>query len=300
MLPGLSAYFAVTIDELFALSNETRMERIRNMLWDVRFLNPADAENERLFLLEKARREPQNIEPHCLLAQLELHLAKEHADRAQAYALEILERDQGTAQACYYLERSMGGVHVDPRHNNHNTLIGYYKECLKRDSHKRMTYGHLISQLVADHRLAEAQRYCEEMEQAFPGDTFATVHRIKLTIAQGDLGRAREMLAALDAAYPDDWSIQHWIGDLLTLAEAYGDAKVHYNRAIDALPHPRYVDPMDSLAQCCEMDGDIPGAIAARKLELDVYAQEWNCTTGETIDHLRREVTRLEKCLDAL
>ena len=38
MLPSISAYFGVSIDELFALSDETRMERIQNMLWDVRYL----------------------------------------------------------------------------------------------------------------------------------------------------------------------------------------------------------------------------------------------------------------------
>lgn len=63
MLPGLSAYFGVTIDELFALSDETRIERIQNMIWDMRFLNPADVENERQFLLEKARREPKTVIP---------------------------------------------------------------------------------------------------------------------------------------------------------------------------------------------------------------------------------------------
>ena len=47
LLPTLSAFFGVTIDELFALSDDTRMERIQNMLWDVRFLNPADADHER-------------------------------------------------------------------------------------------------------------------------------------------------------------------------------------------------------------------------------------------------------------
>lgn len=34
LLPDISAYFGVTIDELFSLSDETRMERIQNMLWD--------------------------------------------------------------------------------------------------------------------------------------------------------------------------------------------------------------------------------------------------------------------------
>ena len=32
LLPDISAFFGVTIDELFALSDDTRMERIQNML----------------------------------------------------------------------------------------------------------------------------------------------------------------------------------------------------------------------------------------------------------------------------
>lgn len=297
MLPGLSAYFGVTIDELFALSDETRIERIQNMIWDVRFLNPADVENERQFLLEKARREPKNGDPYCMLAQLELHLAKEHSIRAQEYALEILERENGVAMGCYYLGKAMGGVHVDPRHNSHNALIACYKECLEKYSHTRMTYGHLISQLIDDQRLAEAQRYCDEMEKAFPDDHFMTVHKIKVAIAKGELKTAHVMLQELDGKYSDDWSVQHWIGDLMTLAGEYATAKVHYRRSIDLLPTPRYVDPIDSLAQCCEMDGDIEGAIATRKFELEVSDKDWNCTTGETIDYIHREIARLEKML---
>ncbi len=297
MLPGLSAYFGVTIDELFALSDETRIERIENMIWDVRFLNPADAENERQFLLEKALREPDNPEPLCLLAQLEMHLAKEHSARAQDYALEIFKRKNGLAPGLYHLGKAMGGIHVDPRHNTRNALISCYKECLEKYPDKRMTYGHLISQLIEDHRLKEAQRYSDEMEKAFPGDHFMTVHKIKVAIAKGDLTAACDMMKALDEKYPDDWSIQHWIGDLMTLAEEYDAAKAHYRKSISLLPAPRYIDPIDSLAQCCEMAGDIEGAIEARKFELEVSDKDWNCTTGESIDYVYREIARLKRCL---
>ena len=37
ILPDISAYFGVSLDELFAISDDTRIERIQNILWDVRF-----------------------------------------------------------------------------------------------------------------------------------------------------------------------------------------------------------------------------------------------------------------------
>ena len=83
----------------------------------------------------------------------------------------------------------------------------------------------------------------------------------------------------------------------MTLAGEYTAAKMHYRRSIESLPTPRYVDPIDSLAQCCEMDGDIEGAIATRKFELEVTEKDWDSTTGESVDYINREITRLEKLL---
>ena len=83
MLPDLSAYFGISIDELFALSDETRMERIQNMLWDVRFMDSSDIDNERQFLLEKARRDSGG-KAYEMLSKLELHLASAALHRPAA------------------------------------------------------------------------------------------------------------------------------------------------------------------------------------------------------------------------
>lgn len=297
MLPGLSAYFGVSIDELFALSDEVRMDRIQNMLWDVRFLNPADVENERQFLLDKARREPNNGDPHCMLAQLELHLAKEHCIRAEEYALEIIARENGAGIGCGYLAQAMGGDRIDPRHNTHNALIAHYKDCLEKHPDNMEVCAALVTQLIDDHRLAEAKYYCDKMEAVHGSGHFVTVHKAKLAVAMGDLEAARSMWDQLNEQYPDNWSIQHWIGDLQTLAGEYAAAKESYRKAIDLEPIPHYVDPIDSLAQVCEMDGDIEGAIAVRKYELDICEKEWGDTTGESIESIRREITRLEKMI---
>lgn len=297
MLPELSAYFGVSIDELFALSDEIRIERIQNMIWDVRFLNPADVENERQFLLEKARREPRNGDPHCMLAQLELHLAKEHCIRAEEYALEIIARDNGAGVGCVYLAKAMGGARIDPRHNSHPALIAHYKDCLQKYPDDMEVYGALITQLIDDHRLAEAKVYCARMEAAHGNHYFVTVHQAKLAIASGDTETARTLWTKLDSEHPDNWSVQHWVGDLQTLAGEYSTAKEHYQKSIALMQSPRYTDPIDSLAQVCEMDGDIEGAIAARQLELEVSEKEWGATTGESIDCIHREIHRLKTAL---
>lgn len=93
ILPEISAFFGVTIDDLFNISDVTRMERIRNMLWDTRYYDPVEVETTRVFLQQKGRKEPENGEVYELLAEMENHLASEHAEKAVEYAKEALRRD---------------------------------------------------------------------------------------------------------------------------------------------------------------------------------------------------------------
>jgi len=296
MLPGLSAYFGVSIDELFALSDELRMERIQNMLDDVRFTNPADVENESKFLLEKARREPNNNEVYEMLANLELHVAGEHNERAKEYALEAMSRDPQSARAFAALAHAMGGKHVDPRNNVHNALISHYKSHLTQHPEALHCYAWLISQLVDDKRLAEARYFCDRMAQ-YDNGYYVTVHRIKIAIAENDVESARTMLAQMGKDYPETWSVWHWIGDFQAQIGDYAAAKESYRASLDLMEAPHYTDPLDSLAKVCEIDGDIAGAVAARKNELETLEKEWNVTVGECVDSIRREIARLKKQL---
>lgn len=296
MLPGLSAYFGVSIDELFALSDEIRMERIQNMLYDVRFVNPADAETGRQFLLEKARREPDNSEPYEMLANLELHLAGEHNARAEEYALEAMARNPQSGRGYAALAHAMGGKHVDPRNNTHNALISHYKSHLMQHPDALSGYAWLIAQLIDDKRLDEAWHFCDLMAQ-YDSGYYITVHRIKILLAKNDVKSARTMWEQMGKDYPKNWSVYHWIGDFQTQVGDYTAAKENYRKAIDLMEAPHYSDPIDSLAQVCKMDGDIEGAISTRRYELEVSEKEWGDTTGESVDYIRLEIVRLEKQL---
>lgn len=296
LLPELSAYFGVTIDELFSLSDETRMTRIQNMLWDERFLNPADADNERRFLQEKSQREPADTAALELLANLEIHAAEERLAMAEECAREAIRRNPASYRGHCALARAMGGRHVDPRNNTHNALIAHYKACIAARPEILAPYPWLIAQLVDDDRLVEAERYCEQMAQH--DATFrVTTCRIRVMQARGDHAQARKLWEQMGREHPDNWSVWHWIGDFQTRAGDYAAAKESYRRAIGLQSAPHEEDPIDSLAQVCERDGDISGALEARREQLRVAAEEWQDTAGESVDVIRREILRLERLL---
>ena len=50
------------------------------------------------------------------------------------------------------------------------------------------------------------------------------------------------------------------------------------------------------MAQLCEIRGDIPGALAARREEADRIENQWHISGGE-LDMVLRDIARLEKKL---
>lgn len=294
LLPALSAYFGVTIDELFALSDDTRMERIQNMIWDVRYLNPADVENERQFLLEKAKREPENGRPHELLADLENHLAGEHREKAAEYAKEALRRDPNLREAHASLVEAMNGQCGDWYAANHHKLILYYQEFITQHPDNWRGYLWLMEQLLDDCRFEEAHQYWEVFARI--DHTYRTpLYQGKILWHMGEKVAAMQVWDKMQQDFPDEWCVCLSMGDVMARSSCYDEAKGYYRKALNTMTPPRYVDGLESIAQICELQGDIPGAIAALEDELDVFEQEWHFTSGETADVVRREIARLKK-----
>ena len=68
LLPDLSELLGVTIDGLFSMTDESRMDRIENMFWNVRFLDRRDREETERFLLEQRDTPEANNRATLLLA----------------------------------------------------------------------------------------------------------------------------------------------------------------------------------------------------------------------------------------
>lgn len=292
LLPQLSAYFGVTIDELFALSDDIRIERIQNMIWDVRYLNPTDVENERNFLLEKARREPGNGRPHELLADMENHLAREHRALAAEYAMEALRRDPELTEANAELVAAMDGKMPDWNASNHNALIRYYKESIQKNPGNWRGILWLMDQLIDDNRLTEASEYCDRL--AMINDTYrVSMYRGLIAWHGGDRTRAAEIWRTMCETYPDDWRLWLNMADVMARSGEYEQAKEYYRKSLSLTPVPRVVDALESIAQICEIQGDFAGAVSALEEELELMDTDWHFTTGETADIVRREIARL-------
>ncbi len=167
LLPQLSVLFGVTIDQIFAIPDEDRLDRIQNMLWDERVLDPVLVEREKAFLLEKARREPENGRPHELLADMENHLADQHRVLAADYAKEALRREPQRKDAHSELFHAFGGgwTTEDWYAGTHNAGIDWYKGFVAQNPDYRGGYLWLMDLLLTDCRVDEAQAVCDALER---------------------------------------------------------------------------------------------------------------------------------------
>lgn len=296
LLPEISAYFGTTIDELFSLSDDTRMERIQNMIWDVRYFDPADVEKERQFLLEKAKREPENDKTYELLADMENHLAAEHHDIAAEYAKEALKRNPYNKNAHASIIEAMGGRLSDWYMNNHFELIMYYKEFVKQYPKTERAYMWLMDHLLYAGRTDEAAAYLDTFRTL--DESFRSLWYEGLILwYKGDKQAAFSLWEKMQTEFPDDWMVFLSMGNIMARCGEYEKAKGYYLQALTKQNKPTFCDPYESIAQVCELQGNIQEAIDVLEEELEIQKTHWNTTYGETTDSVRRKITRLQQML---
>jgi len=292
LLPEISAYFGVTIDALFALSDDTRMERIQNMIWDVRTFDPDVVEMERRFLLEKGMKEPDNPEPYALLADMENHLAKQCKERAELAAREAIRRDPYNRHAFGEISDAMGGRASDWYCWSHHREIEFWKAHVAAYPDASRAYLWLLDALIDDQRFDEARAYLSEM--AKHEMTFRVpLYEGNIEWFAGSREKAMEIWNGMCETYADEWLVWLSMGDVYARQGAFERAIEMYEKAMEIQKPPRMVDALEAIAQVCERMDDPKRGIEALEREIVILKEEINTTSGETVDSVRREIERL-------
>ena len=289
LLPEISAYFGVTIDALFALNDDTRMDRIQNMIWDVKEFDPAVVENERRFLLEKGMKEPNNPKPYTLLADMENHLAAQCKARAELAARE----DPYNRDAYRELDDAMGGRAADWYCWTHHKEIEFWKDFVKAHPDAPRAYLYLIDVLVDDQRFDEARQYVKELEK-HDGTFRVPLYRGNVEWFAGNREQAMQIWNGMCEAFPDEWMTRLSMGDVYARAGQFEEAIAQYEKGLEIQKPPKMVDSLESIAQVCERMGDPKRGVEALEREIEILREQWNVTSGETVDSVRREISRLK------
>ena len=295
LLPELSILLGTSIDALFSMTDDKRMERIENMLWDQRFLSREEFEAEERFLKDKCLEPDAQARATLRLAELYCKRAREYRELASPLARKAIgllpEYDKAAHTALFEAE---GGVFPDWNAVNHHRTIAFYQDFITRHPGQRRAYLWLLDLLIDDGRCPEARKYLEKMNrlsESYHSDLYLGMILEK----EGKPEEAAACWERMTQKDPDNW--QSWFARADRLAKrcAYPEAIALYEKALALSPRPRFTDPVNAIAQLYEIQGQYEKAVEFYQKEIEIVREDWNETQGEAIDEPLRNIARLKE-----
>ena len=296
-LPLLAEVFGVTIDDLFDLTAEQRLNRLENRM---------DAEEElprelyweyEEFLKGQLGAGEHRQRATELIAYLHWHSMNAEGKKAAKYARDAITRAPGEKGCQWVLQKAEGHAAWDWNIANHSGAVDFYRELAERNPETPLPYMYLLDNLIADHRADEAERwlgrYCA-LEGANP--VMKRVYRAYIALARFDEPAGDRIMEDLLAEQPEDDAV-------LFEAAQYYAAKCSYDQAIDCYERsfaadrrrPRFTDALMGIRDIYKIKGDWAKAAQTCDRMLELLEKEWGLTeeTDSSVAALKKEKARL-------
>ncbi len=292
LLPEITVYFGVTIDQLFAMTPDQQLDRIENRIEDHGLFD--EAEERQIEQQLRAIGENPAFAGRAALALAKLcnSQAEQYRLLAVSHAKEAVEKTGGDKDAVSELANAWGSHIPDWNVRNHHALIAWFSDYCDRNPENRCALMWLLDNLIDDRRLAEARSRLEELARI--DHTFRVpMYRYQIALAAGEKEEADALLRELEAMEGQEWCWALTLGDFHTLRQEYDEAVAWYRKGQAMQPSPKFTDSASSIAHICEIRGDKAGAAAAYREVLRIMREEWGIIRGEMVEDVERAIQRL-------
>lgn len=296
-LPLLAEIFGVTIDDLFDITAEQRLNRIENRM-DAEEELPQDVFWEYEEFL-KRQLDTKQLKKRAteLIAYLYWHRMNTEAKKAARYAKEAILRAPDKKGCQWILSKAENHAVWDWNMSNHTKAINFYRELVEAHPDAALPYMYLLDNLIADRRADEAERwlnrYCA-LEKAHP--VMKQVYRAHIALARFDEPAADQIMEELLTQQPENDAVLFETAQYYAAKCSYKKAIDCYERAFAADPRrPRFQDALMGVADIYEIQGDYAGAAKTYGRILDLLENEWGLTeeTDSSVTAARKEKERL-------
>ena len=294
MLPLLSTFFGVTIDELFDLSDDAYLGRIEAMLENRKILDTEEFLRAESFLLQKERENPDNAKYPMLLADIYNHMAEGYEHLTEVKAMRAIELEPDNKYNHSLLRMAQKGSQMDWNFENRAKRIEYYKKFVDANPLIERGYICLIDELIAAHRLDEAERVILQMEKNVT-TLRPMFYKGYLLWVKNEKEQAKKQWSDMLAEHGKEWLGYALLGDCMANYCEYKKAIQYYEKSLELQEKPRYTDSQIAIAMIYEIVGDKKEAIKSWEKVLNILMTEHNITEGQYIDQIQREIVKLQK-----
>ncbi len=293
LLPQISVFFGVSIDELFEFTEESQYERIQNMLGEKSALTDTEFENAEIFLKKQLNRNSESIDAIKLLAWLYAHHANSAKDKAVEYAKKALQLGDTSKSMNNILRDAYGSPHTDWNFRNRHELIDFYYEHLKSHPDDMRAYRYMLPALVADGRTDEAKKLIKKIRIREKPELLFVFDAMILR-REGKAQECESLLKEMCEKYNDSWYTWAIVADFKADDCNYDEAIVCYEKSFELQPKPRYTDSLEAVAHIFEIKKDYQKSIATYQRIIDLLNTDWNISFGATVNKYTQKIDELD------
>ena len=295
LLPALAEVFGVSIDDLFDLTAEQRLNRIENRLDFEEELPPDLFREYEDFLKTQLADENNRSRATELTAYLYWHRMNADAARVCRWAKEAIRNAPGEKGCQWMLQKAEGHAAWDWNIANHSKAVEFYRQLVRENPETELPYAYLLDNLLADHRADEAEELLGKYE-SLPGvkPVLAEVYRAYIALARFDEPAADRIMEALGEKYPEDFIYLFEAAQYYARKCDYDQAIALYERAFALQARrPRYQDELMAIAEIYEIRGDCRKAAETYDRIIELLEKEWGMTEEAELKEAQREKARL-------
>ncbi len=293
LLPQISVFFGVSIDELFEFTEESQYERIENMLNEKSILSDSEFENAKYFLEKQLSRECENVNTIKLLAWLYAHRSKSSEIQAVEYAKKALNLGDTSKSMNNILRDAYGSPHTDWNYRNRHELIDFYYEHLKTYPDDMRAYRYLLPALIADGRTNEARELIKNIRNKEKTELLY-VFDVMILRREGKTNEAEKLLDDMIKQFPDIWYTWSIVADFKADDCKYEDAISCFEKAFELQAKPRFTDSLEAIAHIYEIKKDYQKAISTYQRIIELLKTDWNITFGATVNKYLQKIDELK------
>ncbi len=293
LLPQISVYFGVSIDELFEFTEETRYERISNMLNEKAELANSEFESAEHFLEKQLQTDRNNITATKLLAWLYAHRAKASNSRAVEQAKRALALGDNSKSMHNILREAYGSPHTDWNFRNRHELIDFYYRHLEQHPDDMRAYRYMLPALIADGRTDEAQTIIYTIKSKEKAELIYVLEAMLLR-RKGKKEEAEELLRNMSEQFSQSWYTWSIIADFKADDCNYEAAVICYKKSHELQPSPKYTDSLEAIAHIYEIQKNYKEAISIYQQIIELLKNDWNTAFGATVDKYQQKIDILK------